>query len=150
MKKILLISFVIFTVVATSVRAFGPKTDIKPSEYEIGISFEQANKDVKPSIVLFYADWCTYCMKFMPKFKILSDVYKEKYNFVMINVDNPAYKKTIDEYALGGFPTMYIVDPKLDNRVLISNTLYDNLRKTRVELDRYLRIRALIPSEKIK
>ena len=137
----------ILIVLVTSVTAwaFSPKKDLKPSEYGIGITYERAMKDKKPFIVMFYADWCTYCMRFMPKYKVLSEIYKDKYNFVMINADNLDYYKVVKEYAIGGFPTIYIIDPTIDNRVLLNNTLYDNLRLVRVELDRYLRIRALIP-----
>lgn len=138
--------FLVVAVLATSafVWAFSPKKDLKPSEYNVGTTYESAMQDKKPFVVLFYADWCTYCMRFMPKYKILEDVYKDKYNFVMIDAENPAYEKVVRDYAIGGFPTIYIIDPTIDNRVLISNTLYDDLRKVRVELERYLRIRAMI------
>lgn len=138
--------FLVIAVLATStfVWAFSPRKDLKPSEYNIGTTYELAMQDKKPFVVLFYADWCTYCMRFMPKYKILSEVYKDKYNFVMINAENPAYEKVVRDYAIGGFPTIYIIDPTIDNRVLISNTLYDDLRKVRVELERYLRIRSMI------
>lgn len=147
-KNILRIIGILITiaVLLTSavVWSFSPKKDLKPSEYNIGESYQFAMKDNKPSIVLFYADWCSYCMRFMPKYKIIADVYKDKYNFVMINVDNQAYAGLIKDYAIGGFPTIYIIDPSIDNRILISNTIYDDLGKLRVEFDRYLRIRAMI------
>lgn len=146
MKKILIISAVILTIVVTStvVWAFSPKKDVKPSEYGIGTTYELAMQDKKPFIALFYADWCTYCMRFMPKYKILSDIYKDKYNFVMINAENPVYDKVVQDYAIGGFPTIYIIDPTIDNRILINNTLYDSLPRLRAEFDRYLRVRAMI------
>ncbi len=134
----------VVAVTSAVVWAFSPKANIKPSEYNIGTTYELAMKDKKPSVALFYADWCTYCMKFMPKYKILSEVYKDKYNFVMINVDDPHYKKVVSDYDLSGFPTMYIIDPTIDNRVMLNNALYDNLMKVRIELNRYLRIRAMI------
>ncbi len=146
MKKNLIIFALIMTIALTSViaLAFSPKKNLKPSEYNLGTTYEYAIKDKKPFIALFYADWCTYCIRFMPKYKILNEIYKDKYNFVMINIDNPRYEKVVKNYDLGGFPTMYIIDPSIDNRILISNTLYDDLTKTRIELDRYLRIRAMI------
>jgi len=152
MKKTLIIIAIVLAITVTSavVWALSPRKNLKPSEYNIGTTYELAQKDNKPLIVLFYADWCTYCMRFMPKCKIIADVYKDKYNFVMINVDDKTYEKLITDYALGGFPTVYITDPKLDNRVLISNTIYGDLGKLRIEFDRYLRIRSLIPAEKLK
>ena len=146
MKKTLLIIAVILVVLVTSavVWAFSPKKTLKPSEYNIGTTYELAIKDKKPIIALFYADWCTYCMRFMPKYKIIAEVYKNKYNFAMINVDNPKYAKLLKDYSVGGFPTMYIIDPTIDNRISLSNTIYDDLGKLRVEFDRYLRVRSMI------
>lgn len=145
-KKLLIIVLVMLAITITSAitLAFSPKKNLKPSDYNIGVKYEQAVKDNKPFIALFYADWCTYCMRFMPKYKVIADTYKGKYNFVMINVDDPHYKKAIEDYAIGGFPTIYIIDPTIDNRILLNNTLYGDLSKLRVEFDRYLRIRSMI------
>lgn len=149
MKKgliIALITLVVMVVTASALVAWAltPKADLKPSDYNIGTTYELAMKGNKPFIALFYADWCTYCKRFMPKYKILSEVYGGKYNFVMINVDNPVYAKVIRDYAISGFPTIYIIDPTIDNRVLISNGLYDSLLNLRTEFDRYLRVRSMI------
>lgn len=137
---------VTIAILATSavVWSSAPKKSLKPSEYHLGTTYDKAMQDKKPFIALFYADWCTYCMRFMPKYKIINDVYKGKYNFAMINVDSPEAAPLIKDYAIGGFPTIYIIDPTIDNRILISNTIYDNLGRLRGEFDRYLRIRALI------
>lgn len=147
-RKILrMLGVIIIVVILTTsavVFALSPKKNLKPSDYDIGESYNQAVKNNKPTVVLFYADWCTYCIKFMPKFKVLSDVYKDRYNFVMINAENSNYQKVVEDYAIGSFPTIYIIDPAIDNRILISNTLYDDLSKVRKELDRYLRIRSMI------
>lgn len=148
MKKKLIITLgIIIAMAVSSVVGFAvaamnaPK---HPSDYKIGITYEKANVSDKPMLALFYADWCGYCMKFMPKYKILSGIYKNKYNFVMINVEDERYKSLIDDVGISGFPTVYILDPKYDNRVLMANNYYHNLKKFRIELDRYLRIRALL------
>lgn len=135
---------VIIFAVSAAVWAFNPKKNLTPSEYNISITYESAMQDNKPFVALFYTDWCTYCERFMPKYKILEDIYKDKYNFVMINAENQTYNKVVQDYAIGGFPTIYIIDPTIDNRILLNNTLYDDLSKLKVEFDRYLRIRAMI------
>ena len=117
--------------IAVSMNANAPK---HPSDYKIGITYEEAvDLSEKPMVALFYADWCSYCMKFMPKFKILSGLYKENYNFVMVNVENKQYAQLVDSMSLTGYPTVYILDPKYDNRVLIPNSIYQNLGRFRVE-----------------
>ena len=81
----------------------------------------------------------------MPKFNTLSKLYGDKFNFVMVNVEeNASTAKLAQEAGIGGFPTVYIFDPKYDNKVLLANSIYQDLSKFRTELDRYLRIRALL------
>lgn len=147
-KKILITLGILVTLIVASVAGVAvtnmnaPK---HPSEYKIGISYDEAVKSDKPMLAVFYVDWCGYCLRFMPKFRILNTLYKDKYNFVMINVEGDQNTKALaEDVGIAGFPTVYILDPKYDNRVLLSNSYYHNLKKFRVELDRYLRIRALL------
>ena len=147
-KKILVTLGILVTLIATSVVGFAvtamnaPK---HPSEYKIGITYDEAIESDKPMLAVFYVDWCGYCLRFMPKFKVLSKIYSDKYNFVMINVEADKNTKALaEDVGIGGFPTVYILDPKYDNRILMSNSYYQNLKKFRIELDRYLRIRALL------
>lgn len=146
MKIRLILIFISLTVILTSafVWASSPNKNLAPSKYNIGISYESAMQKEKPFIAMFYVDWCSYCKKFMPEYKLLSKVYENKYNFVMINAEESVNNKIVNDYAIGGFPTVYIIDPVIDNRVLINNTIYDNPAKLRIELDRYLRIRRMI------
>ena len=147
-KKILITLGILVTLIVASVAGVAvtnmnaPK---HPSEYKIGISYDEAVKSDKPMLAVFYVDWCGYCLRFMPKFRILNTLYKNKYNFVMINVEGDQNTRALaEDVGIAGFPTVYILDPKYDNRVLLSNSYYHNLKKIRVELDRYLRIRALL------
>ncbi len=145
-KKILVITAIIIAIGVTSAitMAFSPRKNLKPSDYGIGITYEQAIKAKKPFIALFYTDWCSYCIRFMPKYKMISEIYKDKYNFVMINVEEPKYKKVVEEYSISGFPSIFIVDKEFDNRISLYNGVYDDLGKMRQEFDRYLRIRSMI------
>lgn len=144
-KKILIISIITLLIFTTSVvtYAYSNKNN-KPSDYKIGISYEEAIKDEKPMLALFYVDWCGYCLKFMPRFKTISSLYKNSYNVVMINADNIKYKDLSDDVTLAGYPTLYIIDTKYDNRILLNNAIYQDLKKLRAELDRYIRIRNLL------
>lgn len=148
-KKILVTIGIIFAVILTSAVTFaltGPMREQqhKPSDYKIGIEYQEALKSDKPMLALFYVDWCGYCLKFMPKYKIVSNIYKDKFNVVMLNAENPENLKLVEDVSLSGFPTLYILDPKYDNRVLLNNGIYMDMKKLRVELDRFLRIRALL------
>lgn len=121
---------------------------MKPSQYKIGMEYDKAIKAKKPIIVLFYADWCHYCIKFMPIYQSLSKIYKDDYNFSKVNVEDSKYEKVVNEIGITGFPTVYIIDPQYDNRVLLSNAYFNDLKKLRGELDRFLRIRNMLDSKK--
>ncbi len=146
-KKIFITLAVLVLLACTSAVCFAvammnsPK---HPSEYKIGIKYEQALQSNKPMLAVFYVDWCGYCLRFMPKFNILSKLYKDKFNFVMVDVEDKENTSLANDLGIAGFPTVYILDPKYDNRVLLPNSIYQNLGKFRVELDRYLRIRGLL------
>lgn len=112
-----------------------------PSDYKIGVSYDVAVKSDKPMLALFYVDWCGYCLRFMPKFNTINTLYKNKYNVVMLNAEAPENQALVKDVALTGFPTMYVIDPKYDNRFLLNNAVYMDLGKLRKELDRYLNVR---------
>ena len=138
--RFLVIIFITVTVsVCLSVWAISSKTT---SNIVSDMSYNEAIKENKPFIIFFYTDWCSYCVKFAPKYKILTETYSDKYNFVKINADNN--EKLMYEYAVGSIPSLYIIDPSINNRIFISNTLYGDLKKIKTELDRYLRIRKMI------
>ena len=148
-KKIIITLAILFVVIVTSAAGFAVANGAfdkkeKPSDYKVGIPYEQALESDKPMVALFYVDWCGYCLRFMPKFKVLSMMYVTKYNFVMLNVEDPVNKDLVEDVALTGFPTVYVIDPKYDNRFLLNNAIYQNLPKFRTELDIYLRIRGLL------
>lgn len=145
LKKIILFVSIILLISTTAVvHAFSYSQPRVPSEYSIGVKYEEAIKADKPMLALFYVDWCGYCLKFMPKYKMIHTLYKDKFNIVMINAEESQYRQLVDDVALSGFPTLYIIDKKYDNRVMLNNAIYSDLRKLRVELDRYLRIRSLL------
>lgn len=145
-KKILTILPLIIAIFITSAiaTAFSPKKNLKPSEYKLGVSYESAMTQKKPFIAIFYSDMCSYCVQSMPKYIALADIYKDKYNFVMINTDIQSNVPLINDYLISGLPSMYIVDPSIDNRIFINGVILGDLNLLRVEFDRYLRIRAMI------
>ena len=118
-----------------------PKT---PSEYRIGVTYDKAMTDDKPVIALFYVDWCKYCQRFMPKYRTLSKLYGDRYNFLMINAEDEARKDLIEDVRITGFPTIYIIDPKYDNRFLLNNAIYMDMAKLRIEMERYLKVRKIM------
>ncbi len=65
---------------------------------------EVATGNSKPSIVEFYADWCTVCQKMAPDIAQFKKEYAGKVNFVMLNVDNTKWLPELLKYRVDGIP----------------------------------------------
>ncbi|MEH2447886.1 MAG: thioredoxin family protein [Nostoc sp.] len=65
---------------------------------------EVAISNGKPSLVEFYADWCTVCQKMAPDIAQLETKYADKMNFVMLNVDNTKWLPEMLKYRVDGIP----------------------------------------------
>lgn len=142
LKKILkykYISFFIISILLVSafVLPFAHASKL-PSEYKIGISFQSALNSQRPMVALFYANWCGYCKRFMPNFNTLSYKYGAKYNFVMLNIDEPYNSKLADKLKVKGVPTVFIIDPVYKNQIKIPSSNYGDFRAMSSKLDQYL------------
>ena len=127
----------------TSCMTILPKADMKPSDYDLGLTLEQASKENKPVLTVFYVDWCTYCKRFMPKLDKIRNINKKDLNVVLLNVEDPENEKISKEYRIAGFPTVYIIDPKYDNRVHIDSGYLETVDTLNKEIQRYLNFRKL-------
>ncbi len=64
----------------------------------------------KPSMVEFYANWCTVCQKMAPDIADLEKEYAGKLNFVMLNVDNTKWLPEMLHYRVDGIPHFVFLD----------------------------------------
>lgn len=121
-----------------------PRTESDKTDYGIGMTYHRATLEDKPMIVLFYVDWCAYCKKFMPKLRLLNAIYQNRYSIVLVNCEDEANKSLVEDFYISSYPTIYIVDDRIKNRVHIDNGYYDNINLLKRELDRYILVRNLI------
>src|SRR5574344_2580519 len=144
--KTILISAVIIILIGISAACFAilPKANMKPSDYDLGVTYAQAAKQDKPIIAVFYADWCTYCKRFMPRLDKVRNINKNDYNVVLINVEDPANQKLVEEYKISGYPTVYVIDPMYNNRVHIDSGFLESVNSLNQEVQRYLTFRKLV------
>jgi len=65
---------------------------------------EVALTNQKPTLMEFYANWCTSCQAMAEDIYELEQQYGEQLNFVMLNVDNPKWLPEMLHYRVDGIP----------------------------------------------
>lgn len=68
------------------------------------IPLETALRNSKPTLVEFYADWCTSCQAMVPTLAAVEKSYGDRLNFVMLNVDNDKWLPEMLAYRVDGIP----------------------------------------------
>ena len=119
------ISLILDGIIINKLNAKGLMRDpvVISKKYDKGEMMEKALKTEKPIIVWFYTDWCGFCQRFAPTF---GDIIKDKqikkhFAVALINADKPENQELMQKYEVGGFPTVYLINPKTNDRLLIDN-----------------------------
>ena len=75
------------------------------------VPLETALGNGKPSLIEFYANWCTSCQAMVPDMADLKREYGDRVNFVMLNVDNNKWLPEVMQYQVDGIPHFVYLDP---------------------------------------
>jgi thiol:disulfide interchange protein len=70
----------------------------------VATPIDQALANGKPTLVEFYADWCSSCQAMAPSLAKLKQDYTQTVNFSMLNVDNTKWLPEIEKYRVDGIP----------------------------------------------
>ncbi|CAN1212773.1 thioredoxin domain-containing protein [Tumidithrix helvetica PCC 7403] len=70
----------------------------------------------KPTILEFYADWCTSCQSMAADNLALQKQYGDRVNFAMLNVDNNKWLPEITKYRVDGIPRFIFLSS--DNKAI--------------------------------
>ena len=103
-------NFVIALVaIALSVSIFlGFRTETAPGMLsamaEEAIPLDAALSNGKPTLMEFYANWCTSCQAMAADLQSLKQQYGDRLNFVMLNVDNTKWLPEVLQYRVDGIP----------------------------------------------
>ena len=71
---------------------------------EESVPLEIALSNGKPTLMEFYANWCTSCQAMAPDMAALEQEYGDRVNFVMLNVDNSKWLPEVLSYRVDGIP----------------------------------------------
>ena len=71
---------------------------------EEAVPLEVALGNKKPTLIEFYANWCTSCQAMAPDVAALKEQYGDRVNFVMLNVDNTKWLPEVLSYRVDGIP----------------------------------------------
>lgn len=106
---------VVLAAIALSVALFfGLQTETNEAslatlaEHATPLEVAQANE--KPTLVEFYANWCTTCQAMAKDMSALKQDYGDRVNFVMLNVDNTKWLPEMLKYRVDGIPHFVFLD----------------------------------------
>ncbi|MBE9221397.1 thioredoxin family protein [Cyanobacterium stanieri LEGE 03274] len=71
---------------------------------------EVAVSNGKPTLMEFYANWCTSCQAMAGDMATLKQEYGNDINFVMLNVDNTKWLPEVLRYQVDGIPHFVFLD----------------------------------------
>eukprot|EP00897_Mesotaenium_endlicherianum_P005967 jgi/Mesen1/5399/ME000268S04595 len=94
---------------ATRMAGAGPDLN---SLAAIAVPYDQALANGRPTVVEFYADWCQVCRETLKDVFSVEQQYKDKVNFVMINIDNAKWREELDEFGVEGIPHFAFLDAR--------------------------------------
>ncbi len=77
---------------------------------QVATPIEVALASGKPTLMEFYADWCTSCQAMAPNLAKVKKDYAETVNFSMLNVDNTKWLPEIEKYRVDGIPHFIFFD----------------------------------------
>jgi thiol-disulfide isomerase/thioredoxin len=87
-------------------------TQTLAAQAEQSMPLEVALANGQPTLMEFYADWCTSCQAMAGDLAQVKQTFGDRVNFTMINVDNPKWLPEMLRYRVDGIPHFVYLDPQ--------------------------------------
>ncbi|WP_051358203.1 thioredoxin domain-containing protein [Rubidibacter lacunae] len=72
--------------------------------------YPDAMANPQPTLIEFYANWCTTCQALAPDMMALRDRFATQVNFVMLDIDDPQWSSQIREFGVNGVPQLTLLN----------------------------------------
>lgn len=105
------VAVVLSVLVVMGVRTQTPAASLETLAVE-STPLEAALANGKPSLMEFYANWCTSCQAMAGDMADLRATYGNDVNFVMLNVDNTKWLPEMLHYRVDGIPHFVYLNPQ--------------------------------------
>ena len=103
------IASILSIAVVLGIRTTSPAASLSEMA-EAAIPLETAMANGKPTLIEFYANWCTSCQAMAPDIQALEANYANRVNFVMLNVDSTKWLPEMLNYRVDGIPHFEFLD----------------------------------------
>lgn len=74
------------------------------------VAWDVAIGNKNPTLIEFYADWCTTCQGMASVVNEMHHKYGDKINLVMLNIDEPRWTQQVEEFGVTGVPQFTFLD----------------------------------------
>lgn len=101
------------TGVIEEIPAQNPTAKAQPTQATSNVSFtmDDIAKTGKPQFLDAYAPWCPACQANEPTIRSLRKQFKDRVDFLFLNVDNPGVLDAIAPYTLTGMTQYVLISP---------------------------------------
>jgi len=71
--------------------------------------YDIAMANGKPTLLEFYAEWCTTCQAMAPTLEALQQQFGQQMNLVMLDIDAPQWQQPVEQFQVKGVPHLVLL-----------------------------------------